>query len=393
MSRLAIEGGAKAITRNQDEALRWPRMTDEEVDAVSALIRAGDISVSEEPRKLESELGSYIGVPHALAEVNGTAALHSAFHALGVGPGDEVLGASYTYWATVMPAAVLGAKVVFVEIDPRTLNIDVEDLKSRITGKTKAIVVVHLWGLPCDMDSINAVAAEHGIPVVEDAAHAHGAEYRGKKAGSLTAISAFSFQASKNMPAGEGGMLLTSDEELYRRAVVLGHYRETGQLPEPYTKYRHTSGGFKYRMSPLHAAIARVQLRHLDRRNARRNRNIETLHAVLRELPGFAVPEVPADVNRVYYENNVVYDETQTGVPLERLIEILRAEGARVRGDRYPLLHMQPYFVERGSDPDALPVTRRTVERILSLPTFPGDDGSLVEEYGAAFRKVAETFR
>lgn len=392
MNELAIDGGPKAVTMDQQEAHRWPQLTREDEEAVMKLVRTGDISVSDEPRKLESEFASYIGVPHALAEVNGTAALHSAFHALGVGPGDEVLSASYTYWATVMPAAVLGARAVFCEIDPRTLNIDPEDLKKRITPKTKAIVIVHLWGLPCDMNAINAIAAEHDIPVVEDAAHAHGAVYLGRKAGALGMVSAFSFQASKNMPAGEGGMLLTANEEIYRSAVVLGHYRETAKLPEPYKQYQHTCGGFKYRMSPLHAAIARVQLRHLDRRNAQRNHNIEALNSVLRELPGFTVPHVPEGVSRVYYENNVVYDEAATGVPLHRLIDMLQAEGALVRGDRYPLLHMQPYFVERGSNPHDLPITRETVGKILALPTFPGDDGSLVQQYGEAFHKVAQRF-
>ena len=393
MKKLAIDGGPKAITLDQEEALRWPQLTQEDEDAVVALVRAGDISVSDEPRKLEKDFGAYLDAPFALAQVNGTAALHSAFHALGVGPGDEVLCPSYTYWATVMPAATLGAKVVFCEIDPTTLNVDPVDLRQRITPATKAIVVVHLWGLPCDMNAINEIAAERGIPVVEDAAHAHGAEYFGRKTGTLASVATFSFQASKNMPAGEGGMLLTKDEEIYNKAVVLGHYRETATLPDPYNQYRHTCGGFKYRMSPLHAAIARVQLRHLDEKNAKRTANIEKLNAVVRDLPGFSIPRVPEGVSRVYYENKVLYDERATGVPMAELVAMLRAEGAIVAGDRYPLLHMQPYFVERGSDPQDLPVTRETVGRIVALPAFPGDDGTLVGQYGDAFLKVAQRFR
>jgi perosamine synthetase len=393
MGDLAIHGGIRAISLDQTAALAWPRLTQEDEDAVLGMVRSGDISVSEEPRKLESEFAAFIGMPFALAEVNGTAALHSAFYALGVGPGDEVICPSYTYWASAMPAAALGAKIVFAEIDPRTLNIDPVDLRNRITPRTKAIVVVHLWGLPCDMDAIMELAKEHGVPVVEDAAHSHGAKYHGKKTGALGTASAFSFQASKNMPAGEGGMLLTADEELYRKAIVLGHYRETAKLPEPYGKYQHTSGGFKYRMSPLHAAIARVQLRHLDERNRLRNRNIELLHSALMKLPGFRIPEITDGVERVYYENNIIYDEEATGVPKSELIKALQAEGGQVRGDRYPLLHMQPYFVERGSDPEDLPVTRETVEQVVSLPTFPGDDGTLVRQYIDAFNKVAQMFR
>lgn len=392
MADLAIHGGSKAITLDQEAALAWPQLTQEDEDAVMTLVRSGDLSVSQEPRKLEAEFAAYVGMPHALAEVNGTAALHSAFYALGIGPGDEVICPSYTYWASAMPAAALGARIVFAEIDPATLNVDPADLQARITSRTKAIVVVHLWGMPCDMDRITSIAEAHGLAIVEDAAHSHGARYRGKKTGALATVSCFSFQSSKNMPAGEGGMLLTSDKDIYRKAVVLGHYRETAQLDGDYSKYQHTGAGFKYRMSPLHAAIARVQLRHLDERNGIRNRNIQQLHAALRDIPGFRIPEAPENSERVYYENNVIYDETETGVPKSTLIEALEAEGAIVRGDRYPLLHVQPYFVERGSDPEDLPVTRRTVDQIVSLPTFPGDDGRLVQQYVDAVRKTAALF-
>ncbi len=391
--KLAIDGGPKAITIDQEKALRWPVIGKEEEEAVIELLRRGDISVSEEPKKLEREFGRYLGVKYALAEVNGTAANYAALFAIGVGEGDEVICPSYTYWATAMPAAVLGARVVFCEINPETLNLDPDDFKRKITGKTKAVIPVHLWGLPAEMDEILAIAGEYGITVIEDACHAHGAEYRGEKAGTIGDIGFFSFQASKNLPGGEGGMLVTDNEEVYYRAVTLGHYRRTGELPEPYGKYRHTSFGFKHRMSPLHAAITRVQLRYLDKRNERRNRNVERLLDALSNIPGFHVYKTPAYMKRVYYENNVVYREEETGVSMGKLIDLLKAEGAIVRGDRYPLLHQQPYFVERGSDPDDLPLTVDINRRILALPTFPNDDGSLVDQYIYAFRKVAEIFK
>jgi len=391
--RLAIEGGPRAITMDQNDALRWPVIGREEEEAVVELLRRGDISVSEEPKRLEEEFARYLGAKYALAEVNGTAANYAALFAIGVGEGDEVICPSYTYWATAMPAAALGARVVFCEVNPETLNLDPEDFRRKITGRTKAVIPVHLWGLPAEMDDILEIAREHGIVVIEDACHAHGAEYRGKKAGTLGDIGFFSFQASKNLPGGEGGMLVTGDEEIYYRAVTLGHYRRAAELPERYSRYRHTSFGFKHRMSPLHAAITRVQLRYLDGRNEKRNRNVERLLNALSDIPGFHVYKSPVYIKRVYYENNVVYREEETGVSMERLIELLRAEGALVRGDRYPLLHQQPYFVERGSNPDDLPVTTDVNRRILALPTFPNDDGSLVDQYIHAFYKVAEVFK
>ncbi len=391
--RLAINGGPMAITLDQGEALRWPVMGREEEEAVIELIRNGYISVSEEPKKLEMEFGGYLGAKYALAEVNGTAANYAALFAIGVGEGDEVICPSYTYWATAMPAATLGAKVIFCEINPDTLNLDPEDFKRKITPRTRAVIPVHLWGLPAEMDDIISIAREHDIKVIEDACHAHGAEYRGRKAGTIGDIGFFSFQASKNLPGGEGGMFVTDNEEFYFKAITLGHYRRAAELPESYSRYQHTSFGFKHRMSPLHAAITRVQLRRLDERNAKRNRNVEKLLSALANIPGFYVYKTPDYIKRVYYENNVVYREEETGVSKERLIEMLKAEGAIVRGDRYPLLHQQPYFVERGSNPDDLPVTIDINNRVLALPTFPNDDGSLVEQYIYAFRKVAEGFK
>lgn len=388
--KLALWGGKQSITLDQEEALLWPRLTSEDEEAVLRLLRKGEISVSEEPRLLEKELGSrYLGARFALATGNGTAALQAALFAAGLKPGNEVIVPSYTYWASVMPAAAMGAGVVFCEIDPATLTLDPADFRRKITPRTRVVIPVHLWGLPCAMDEILRAAREHGIIVIEDACHAHGAEYRGRKAGTIGDIGFFSFQASKNLPGGEGGMMVTGNEAYYNRAVALGHYRRTAELPEPYCRYRHTSFGFKHRMSPLHAAIARTQLKSLDQNNARRNANIEKLRSALRTIPGFSIPETPGHIRRVYYENNVIYRSGETGVPKERVVEALIAEGARVRGERYPLLHMQPYFVERGSDPDALPITRGTVEEIVSFPTFPWDDGRLVDQYIDALRKVA----
>ncbi len=389
---LAVNGGAKAITLDQEEALRWPRLTEEDEQAVLELMRKNEISVSQEPMKLEKEFSQFLDAKYALAEVNGTAALYAALFVLGIKQGDEVICPSYTYWASAMPAVTLGAKVVFCEVDPKNLNMDPEDFRKKITPKTKAVIPVHLWGLPCEMDEIIGVARENNIAVIEDACHAHGAEYKGKKMGTLGDFGFFSFQASKNLPGGEGGMLITDNEEYYYQAVTLGHYRRAADLPEKYSKYQHTCLGFKHRMSPLHAAITRVQLKTLEKKNEIRNGNIEKLLKALEELPGFEIYWPPSYIKRVYYENDIVYRGEETKVPIDRLIEMLKAEGAVVRRDRYPLLHQQPYFVERGSNPEDLPVTREISEHVIALPTFPGDDGRLVEQYIDAFRKVAKSF-
>ncbi len=390
---LAINGGSKSITIDQEDVLRWPRLTREDEEAVLAVMRRNETSLSDEPLKLEKEFSEYLEADYALAEVNGTAALYAAFYVLGIGPGDEVICPSYTYWASVMPAAALGARVVFCEVYSDSLDMDVEDFRKKITPRTKAVVPVHLWGIPCEMDEIIAISKKNNIAVIEDACHAHGAEYKGRKMGTLGDFGVFSFQASKNLPGGEGGMLITNNEEYLNKAITLGHYRRASRLPEKFSKYQHTCFGFKHRMSPLHAAITRVQLRSLDEKNEIRKKHIEKLHKVLEEIPGFHVYRPPSYISRVYYENDVVYRGEETGVPIDRLIEILVAEGAVVRRDRYPLLHQQPYFTERGSNPADLPVTRDINEHVMAFPTFPGDDGSLVNQYIEAVRKVAPILR
>ncbi len=389
---LAISGGPKAITLDQKEALRWPILTEEDEQAVLDVMRKNETSLSDEPMKLEKEFAEYLGAEYALAEVNGTSALYAALFVLGIGPGDEVICPSYTYWASAMPAETLGAKVIFCEVYPDSLDMDVEDFRRKITPKTKAVIPVHLWGLPCKMDEIIEVAGKNNIAVIEDACHAHGAEYKGRKAGTIGDFGIFSFQASKNLPGGEGGMLITNNKDSLYRATTLGHYRRAADLPEEYSKYQHTCLGFKHRMSPLHAAITRVQLKTLDEKNRIRKDNIEKLLRALEELPGFHIYWPPSHIRRVYYENDVVYRGEETGVPIERLIKMMEAEGAVIRQDRYPLLHQQPYFIERGSNPDDLPVTRDINNHILALPTFPGDDGSLVNQYIDAFMKVFGTF-
>ncbi len=389
---LAVNGGPKAITIDQSEALRWPILTEEDERAVLNVMRKNETSLSDEPKLLEHEFASYLGAEYALAEVNGTSALYAALFVLGIGPGDEVICPSYTYWASAMPAATLGAKVVFCEINPESFDMDVEDFRGKITPRTKAVIPVHLWGVPCEMDEILAIARENGIAVIEDACHAHGAEYNSRKVGTIGDFGIFSFQASKNLPGGEGGMLITSKKEYYNLAISLGHYRRAADLTEKYSRYQHTSLGFKHRMSPLHAAITRVQLKNLDEKNQIRKDNIEKLLRVLEELPGFHIYWTPPHIKRVYYENDIVYRGEETGVSIERLINMMEAEGAIIRCDRYPLLHQQPFFVERGSNPEDLPVTREINEHILALPTFPGDDGTLVNQYIDAFIKVVRSF-
>jgi len=409
LPELALKGGPRAITLEDVEAFKWPQVGEEEVKAVTALLTRGELSISEETYIFEREFADYFDAKYALAHNNGTASIHAAFFAVGVGPGDEVIAPSYTYWATAMPILSCNAIPVFAEVDPENLCLDPEDVRKRITSQTKAIIVVHLFGMPAEMDELMEIAHANNLALIEDASHAHGAEYRRKKIGTIGDIGCFSLQTSKLMIGGEGGVLVTNNQEYYERAVALGHYERISKLSERYGIYAHTGFGWKYRISPLASAIARVQLRHLDERNAKRNANLSYLNHELGKIRGIEPFATPPYTKRTYYEYRVRFNPNElNGISRDKLVEALQAEGAKVAAERYPLLHLQPVFQERNIygkgcpfdcphvkrkifyEKGDLPVTESVQENILRVPTFPNAEKPLLDQYVDAFRKVAE---
>lgn len=421
--RLALLGGAPAITLAQTEAARWPIVEAEEIAAVQAVLESGQWSTSPVAREFEAEFAAYHGVRYALSTNNGTAALHAAFFALGLGPGDEVIVPSATYWATAMPVLNVGAIPVFADVEPMMMNLDPEDVGRKITPRTKAIVPMHSGGMPCEVDALVDLARRHGLRIVEDASHAHGAIYKGEQIGTFGDVAAFSLQTSKLCPSGEGGVLITNDQALLRRATALGHYErlgrpagatghEEGTEADEWDRFRNTSFGYKYRISPLNAALARVALAKLDERNRRRNAGVQYLFDALAEIPGLTPLQPPDYVQRVYYgPARLRYDAAEFGgLPIERFGEALRAEGARVSGGSALRhrggLHTQPMFVERAHwafhhpanaesvasvryGPGTLPVTDHPPTDRLSLPAFPRASRELLDQYVEAFHKVA----
>ena len=265
---LKMDGGPSAITIDQKPLLRWPKMGKEEEEMVLKLLRGGEISQSDIINDLSKEFAEFIGIKYALPKVNGTACLLSAFYSLGIGKGDEIIAPTNTYWASVMPAAFLGAKIVFCESDPTTLCIDPNDIEKKVTDKTKAVVPVHLYGYPCEMDRIMEIAEKNNLYVIEDASHAHGAVYKGKKIGTIGDVAAFSLQGSKVIPAGEAGILVTNNQDIYEKSVALGHYNKINGLEsDTYKKYHRTGLGLKHRLNPLNAAIGLCQLRKFQEIN------------------------------------------------------------------------------------------------------------------------------
>lgn len=399
--RPAILGGVPAVTADHGAANRWPLLTREDEDAVLRVMRDGNISTHPVIRELEQDYRELTGREYALAHCNGTAALLAAFFALDLQPGDEIIVPSATFWASVLPMLWVGAVPVFCESEPERLGPDPEDIERRITPRTRAIVVVHLWGLPCKMTEIGELARRHDLRVIEDASHAHGATWRDRPCGALGDLSVFSLQGDKLAPGGEGGILLTDEYELHERAACLGDITRIFELQTPARRFAATSFGIKTRIAPVSAAIARVQLKHLPDRNRRRNGNLEHLSRRLEPL-GFDTFLSPSHIKRTYFEYLVRVDPERVVLPIELLIDALQHEGCEIGAPRYPLLHQQPFFTEghyravlrcdRDDLPDygrvRLPTTEEANKHMLKLPAFPNADRELLDQYARAFEKV-----
>lgn len=404
MEKLALLGGKKTVTASMKGVNDWPLFDQQELKEVKRVM-CSSYKCYDEMGILEEELKHYFKVKYALSCVNGTAALHSGLFAAGIGEGDEVITPSYTYWATCMTILCANALPVFADIDIKTLNVDPADIERKITKRTKAIMLVHLWGNPCDMDAIMKTARKHKLKVIEDSSHAHGATLRGKHIGTIGDVGCFSMQASKNMPAIEGGFLLTNDKECFERSLALGHY---GRLKDTnYSQYNNTCFGYKYRINPLSAAIARVQLRKLDAFNTQRNASIEYFCGKIKGLPGIAEIETPKGGSRVYYGFRLRYKpEELDGLPVDDFVAALNAEGAGTGCERYTPKHLEPIFSTENvfdkrypwnlgkawRDPRSkkgdLPETEKAFSGLLALPTFQRADKKLLDQYARAYEKV-----
>jgi dTDP-4-amino-4,6-dideoxygalactose transaminase len=405
-TRPAILNGPKAVTLDEAEANRWPLITRDDEAAVLEVLRSGELSFHPVTRELENDYRQMFGMRHAIAHCNGTAALLAAFFALNLQPGDEVIVPSATFWASVVPLLWVGAFPVFAESEIERLGLDPDDVERKITSRTRAIVVVHLWGMPSRMTELFEIARRYNLKIVEDASHAHGAVWRGRKCGTLGDVSVFSLQSSKLAPAGEGGMLLTDDDEINERAICLGDMMRIIELESPAQRFAATTFGIKTRIASLSAAVARVQLSKLEERNERRNDNLLYLSERLERL-GLHTFLPPTHVLRVYFEYVIRYQAERDGMPLDILVEALKAEGCSVSLPRYPLLHQQPIFTEGlfaaiarltnreasflpAYRSDALPQTEAANHELIKLPAFPSADRELLDQYALAFEKVLE---
>ncbi len=307
---------------------------------------------------LEKEFAAYNNVQHAIGVSEGTTALHLALRACGVKAGDEVITVSHTFIATAEAIVLAGATPVFVDIDPKTYNMDVTQIEARITPRTRAIIPVHLYGQPVDMDPIMGIAQRYNLYVIEDACQAHGARYKGRYTGGLGHMAAYSFYFSKNLGAyGEGGMVTTNDDELARRVRLL---RDHGS-PK---RYYHDMVGLNGRLDEIQAAVLRAKLPHLSDWNAQRRSNAAHYTELLSALPQVQTPYVPDYAEPVFHLYVVRLPER------DALLAYLKEQGIGA-GIHYPIpCHLQPAFAELGYKPGDLPVTEQVTGEIISLPMY-----------------------
>lgn len=344
---------------------------DEILSAVDSVFESAQFVLGKEVAAFEEEFAAFCGVPHAVAVNSGTSALHLALLAAGVGPGDEVITVPFTFVATAAAVVYTGAKPVFVDVDPVTYTMDPARIEAAITPRTRAILPVHLYGNPADMDPILQVARQHSLTVIEDAAQAHGAEYKGRRCGSMGELGCFSFYPGKNLGAyGEGGLVTTSHPELARKIRML---RDWGAEK----KYQHVLKGFNYRMEGVQGAVLRVKLRYLEAWTEARRAHAAAYNKLLTG-DGLTLPTEIAGNRHVYHVYAVLTPQRQ------ELMESLTSQGVQT-GIHYPIpVHLLPAYSDLNYVAGDFPVCERIAAQELSLPMFPELTDSQIEAVGQA---------
>ena len=359
----------------------------EEEGAVLEVLRQGAPTSGEACIQFERDFAAYCGTSHARAVSNGTAALFLSLVALDIKPGDRILTTPLTWIATAAAGVTLGAEVDFVDVDPVTHNLNAAHLEGTITPKTRAILPVHLYGQCCDMDSILAIARRHGVAVVEDACHAVGGEYKGRKAGSMGTTGCFSFHEQKNISTlGEGGMVVTNDPAVFERVALYRSHctrvygRSTkycsideSRLPmgQKFWWQDFDDCGYNFRMTDVQGAVGVVQLRKLDVLNQRRIENAAYLSAGLSDVPGITPPMVSPDCKHVFHLYPIQIDPENFGRTKDDFIHAMLYEKAIKVGTHYTPLHYATAFQKRGFRKGQFPVAEGVAERLVTLPLNP----------------------
>ena len=417
MSQLAVVGGKPVVEKADETLFHWPIVNQAMIDAQTKVLVDGNMSGTDIARRFEGEFAKWQGRKYALSHNNGTSSLHAAMYGVGLGPGDEIICTSVTYWASCTGALSLGATVVFCDVDPETLQMDPASFEARITPRTKAVMVVHYMAHPAPMDEIMAIARKHGLKVIEDVSHAQGGHYRGRMLGTFGDVAAMSLMSCKSFAIGEGGMLVTDDAEIYKRAIRLGHYDRIIDVctdEEMEGPKNIPFGGLKNRMHQVSAAIGLEQLKKHDAEIAEIDRAMKYFWKGIADVPGLRMiyPTDAGSDKAGWYASRFQYDKDAFGgISNVTFAAALNAEtnGGWSFGCNMPLHlssvffdvdvygHGKPTaqaFLPDGVSPRALtgdlPNAEKVNGRILGEPWFKHCDPKRIDPYVEAVHKVAK---
>lgn len=392
----AREGGSP--TRDHFLPFALPQLGKEEEDEVIDTLRSGWITTGPKTKRFEDMCAEYVGCKHAIALNSCTGALHLAVAGLDIGPGDEVITTPISWPATANVVIHQGAKPVFVDVEPDTLNIDPQKIEAAVTSRTKAIIPVHMAGQPCDMAAIRLIAERHGLAVIEDAAHAIGAAYHSQRIGSISRATAFSFYPIKNMTTIEGGVLATDDDELAERARVLSLHGINKDAWKRYSSegslhWHLQEPGFKYNMTDVQASLGLHQLKRLDGFIEKRKQFAKVYDEAFADVPAIEPLAHRAGIRHAHHLYIIKLNLEQLTISRDEFMLALKAENIGV-GVHFISMHLQPYYQQSlGMRTEDFPVAENLSKQILSLPLYPKMSEADLSDVVAAVRKIAWAYR
>lgn len=344
----------------------------DDIQAVVDVLKSDFLTTGPKIAEFEQTVADYVGAKYAVAISNGTSALHVACFAAGIGPGDEVITTPLTFAASANCVLYCGGTPVFADVDPKTYNIDPEDIRRKITDRTKAIIAVHLAGQPCDMDAIHSIAHEYGLIVIEDGAHALGSVYKGKKVGSLSDMTTFSFHPVKPITTGEGGMIVTDNEEFYKKMALFrshGITRDDSMMTRndgPWF-YQQFDLGYNYRITDIQCALGCSQMKKLDRFLARRKEIVARYNEAFADCDNIITPYQLSDTESGWH----LYIVQVKNCDRRQVFEAMREKGIGVNVHYIPV-YMHPYYQEHGYENVHCANAEEIYSHIISLPLYPG---------------------
>lgn len=344
----------------------------DDIEAVVDVLQSDFLTTGPKIAEFEQTVADYVGAKYAVAISNGTSALHAACFAAGIGPGDEVITTPLTFAASANCVLYCGGMPVFADVDPKTYNIDPEDIRRKITDRTKAIIAVHLAGQPCDMDAIHSIAREHGLIVIEDGAHALGSVYKGKKVGSMSDMTTFSFHPVKPITTGEGGMIVTDNEDFYKKMVLFrshGITRDDSMMTRndgPWF-YQQFDLGYNYRITDIQCALGCSQMKKLDRFLARRKEIVARYNEAFADCDNIITPYQLSDAESGWH----LYIVQVKNCDRRQVFENMCEKGIGVNVHYIPV-YMHPYYQEHGYENVHCANAEEIYSHIISLPLYPG---------------------